>query len=231
MINIRILIVLLSSLFICACITKNNIHNYKHETIDAIYQGEFYRYCGGKTAFCPDRCGGSYNYARFTSSDSTYEFNYRMKINDSNQIIIQDIEIGNYVTLFFPIDQLLQPSSLIYLEKMNLIEISDSDEIFDSWAVEKLPKERPGQEVRIFIVYPDDAREAGIEGRVVIEAVIGKNGKIETARVSGRTAPAFPSLDEAALNAVYKSIWTPAMQDGKKVRVKIIIPIEFKLSL
>ena len=127
----------------------------------------------------------------------------------------------------FDMDISIEDTDLDDFEDYQPPSFSDDDEVFDSWNVEQLPKERPGREVRKFIEYPDIAREAGIEGRVVIEAVIGKKGRIETARV---IAPVFPSLDEAALEAVYKSIWTPAMQGSKKVKVKIIIPVEFKLS-
>ena len=71
------------------------------------------------------------------------------------------------------------------------------------------------------------ARESGIEGKVVIQAVINKKGRIESAIVIKKV---FPSLDEAALDAVKKSIWTPAMQGTKKVKVKMIIPVDFRLQ-
>jgi len=76
--------------------------------------------------------------------------------------------------------------------------------------------------------YPEIAKEAGIEGKVYIEAGIDAKGNV----ISATVVKGIPNtgLDEAALEAVLRSKWKPARQRDKKVAVKIIIPIKFELN-
>mgnify|MGYP002639551434 CR=1 FL=1 len=78
------------------------------------------------------------------------------------------------------------------------------------------------------VVYPEIAREAGIEGTVTIEAVIGKNGLIREAKIL-RGIPKT-GLDEAALAAVLETKFHPALQMGRPVPVRMAIPIKFRLK-
>ena len=66
------------------------------------------------------------------------------------------------------------------------------------------------------LVYPELAKEAGIEGKVYVKAFI--------------TGVPNTGLDESALKAVKKSRWYPARQRDKKVGVWITIPIDFSLT-
>ena len=66
------------------------------------------------------------------------------------------------------------------------------------------------------LYYPELARRAGIEGRVVIAAVITKEGNVTNAHV---LQSLFPSLDEVALKAVNETKFIPGMQRGKPVNV------------
>ncbi len=78
------------------------------------------------------------------------------------------------------------------------------------------------------VIYPELAREAGIEGKVYIKAFINTKGRVTAAKV----LKGIPNtgLDEAALKAVKKSLWFPARQRDKKVGVWITIPIDFSLK-
>jgi protein TonB len=78
------------------------------------------------------------------------------------------------------------------------------------------------------VVYPPDAREAGIEGKVLVQALVNKEGKPTKVRVeesSGANA-----LDKAALDAVKKYFFSPTVSKGKPVEIWITIPVEFKLE-
>lgn len=76
------------------------------------------------------------------------------------------------------------------------------------------------------VKYPEMARRLDIEGKVIVELVIGKSGEIlETEIVKGVSR----ELDEAALNAVKLAKFTPGIQRGKPVKVRMTIPIVFKL--
>lgn len=82
-------------------------------------------------------------------------------------------------------------------------------------------------ELQSHVVYPPEAMEAGIEGKVYVQAKINEEGTVVDAVVVKRLAPL---LDAAALDAVRKTSFTPAMQDGRPVRMKVVIPVAFTLS-
>ncbi|MCD6375624.1 MAG: energy transducer TonB [Caldisericaceae bacterium] len=98
----------------------------------------------------------------------------------------------------------------------------EDEEIYEFFAVSEKPeiihKEKP--------VYPELARKAGIEGIVVVTVTIGKDGRVEDAKIF----KSIPMLDEAALAAARKCIFKPAKQRDKYVRVKMNIPFHFKLK-
>jgi len=78
------------------------------------------------------------------------------------------------------------------------------------------------------IKYPDLAREAGIEGRVLVRAFIDKNGNVQECEIE----KGIPNtgLNEAAINAIKRTPFKPAMQRDRKVGVWITIPVRFRLS-
>ncbi|MFQ6674854.1 MAG: energy transducer TonB [Fidelibacterota bacterium] len=78
------------------------------------------------------------------------------------------------------------------------------------------------------IVYPEIAQEAGIEGTVVIQAFVNKNGRVtDTLVLKG-----IPNtgLDEAAIEAIRKTRFHPAKQRDRAVGVWISIPVNFRLK-
>ena len=97
----------------------------------------------------------------------------------------------------------------------------DDDEIFEFFAVSDKPqiikKEVPK--------YPDLARKAQIEGKVVVTVTIDKKGNVEKATIF----KSIPMLDEAAVAAAMKCKFKPAKQRDKFVKVKMNIPFDFKL--
>jgi|SRR6478736_6277727 len=78
------------------------------------------------------------------------------------------------------------------------------------------------------IKYPAQARRMGIEGRVFVEFVIGKDGSIsEVKAVKGIGA----GCDEEAVRIVQGApAWTPGKQRGKSVKQRMVLPITFKLG-
>jgi protein TonB len=77
-------------------------------------------------------------------------------------------------------------------------------------------------------LYPKKAKEAGVEGQVVIQAFINKNGIVENCKV----LKGIPNtgLDEAAVAAIKKTKFNPAKQRDKNIGVWISIPVTFKLD-
>jgi TonB family protein len=73
--------------------------------------------------------------------------------------------------------------------------------------------------------YPELARKAGIEGRVTVEVVIGTTGDVEQVKV----VKGHPILNDAAIEAAKKWKFKPGKQKDKLVKVRMTIPIDFKL--
>ena len=74
-------------------------------------------------------------------------------------------------------------------------------------------------------VYPPAAREAGVQGLVVLEATIdpaGEVGDIEVLR-------SVPELEEAAITAVEQWRYEPTLVDGAPVSVLMTVTINFLL--
>ncbi|MCQ2343192.1 MAG: energy transducer TonB [Paludibacteraceae bacterium] len=78
------------------------------------------------------------------------------------------------------------------------------------------------------IKYPVIAQENGIQGRVICQFVVNKDGSIVDINV---VRSVDPSLDKEAIRVI-KSMpkWKPGMQRGKAVRVKFTLPIVFRLQ-
>lgn len=74
--------------------------------------------------------------------------------------------------------------------------------------------------------YPDTARRARLTGRVTVRAVIGEDGSVESAEVVGSTNSLF---DQAARGAVRKWRYSPALMNGKPVRVYFTVVVTFVL--
>lgn len=76
--------------------------------------------------------------------------------------------------------------------------------------------------------YPAEARRRGIQGKVFVQFIVNKEGKLEDiTAVKG----IGHGCDVAAEKAVGESVlWTPAEFEGKKVKVRMILPITFKLG-
>ena len=78
------------------------------------------------------------------------------------------------------------------------------------------------------IKYPVIAQENGIQGKVYVTFVVGKDGKVTNARIARGVDP---SLDKEALRVVNSlPTWKPGKQRGKPVNVSYTVPINFVLQ-
>jgi len=99
--------------------------------------------------------------------------------------------------------------------------------------VEEMP-EFPGGDLALrkfigqSIKYPVIAQENGIQGKVYVNFVVGKDGTISQAKIARGVDP---SLDKEALRVVNSlPKWKPGKQGGKPVRVSYTVPINFVLQ-
>ncbi|MCI6161455.1 MAG: energy transducer TonB [Prevotellaceae bacterium] len=105
------------------------------------------------------------------------------------------------------------------------------DKLYD--VVEVMP-EYPGGMVAMMrflqdnVQYPFKASKQNINGRVVVQFIVEKDGRVGHAKIARSV---HPLLDEEALRVVrLMPKWTPGKQKGKPVRVKFNIPITFRLK-
>jgi len=75
--------------------------------------------------------------------------------------------------------------------------------------------------------YPVEAKQAGVQGLVVLAAVIGKDGNIQSLKVLNSPSPA---LSQAAMDAVKQWKYRPFMLNGTPVEVDTQITVNFTLS-
>jgi len=74
--------------------------------------------------------------------------------------------------------------------------------------------------------YPVFARQAGVQGAVILEAVLDENGNVKSVRV----LTSKPLLDDAAIRAVRQWRYTPTLLNGIPVPVLMTITVNFQLS-
>ena|SRR2546423_2131264 len=93
---------------------------------------------------------------------------------------------------------------------------------------ELLTEDRPQALAGPLPVYPERLRQAGIQGRVVFEAIVDTTGLIDphSLQVVLATNPGFV---EAAKQALLATLFRPARVAGHAVRVKVRLPVEFTL--
>lgn len=78
------------------------------------------------------------------------------------------------------------------------------------------------------IEYPKEAMKKGIEGKVFVTFVVNTEGKLENIEIFKGV---HPLLDEEALRVTrLLGNWTPAYEDGVRVKVKYTLPVNFNLK-
>ena len=77
--------------------------------------------------------------------------------------------------------------------------------------------------------YPEVARHAGVEGRVLLQAVIGADGKVGSVLVL-KEFPSRVGFGEAAAEAVSRWRYHPGTRRGEPVAVQMTITVEFTLA-
>ena len=109
--------------------------------------------------------------------------------------------------------------------------LQDQDGVY--LAVPEMP-EYPGgaaallSSFRETLVYPEDAKTEGIQGRVLVQFIVEEDGSITNPVI---IKSVYPSLDAEALRFVSKMPkWKPGRIDDKPCRTKYIVPLNFRLN-
>ncbi len=134
-----------------------------------------------------------------------------------NDEIVEDVEINLDAELNFdePLDMPPPPA-----------EEEEEEDFFV--VVEQMPELIGGMAaLQKNIRYPEMARKAGIEGRVIVQFIVNENGEVEDPRVIRGIGG---GCDEEALRAVQTVKFKPGRQRGQPVRVQYSLPVIFRLQ-
>ncbi|WP_194774372.1 energy transducer TonB [Pararhodonellum marinum] len=146
------------------------------------------------------------------------------------QEIPDEVEIEEKIEVNFDVD--VQEETVIKEVVISDAPVEEkADEIFD--VVENMPNPPGGMEgwnnyLRKNLKYPTQARRMGIEGTVYVVFVVNTDGSIQDVDILRGIGG---GCDEEAMRVVREAPkWEPGKQRGKPVRVKMRLPIRFKLS-
>ena len=100
------------------------------------------------------------------------------------------------------------------------------EKVYD--VVEEMPSFPGGQLALMQYLYPFEAQENGVQGRVIISFVVEDDGSISHVKVA---KSADPALDREAMRVVETMPkWIPGKQNGECVRVRYSVPVVFRLK-
>ncbi|MBN8678662.1 MAG: energy transducer TonB [Chitinophagales bacterium] len=111
----------------------------------------------------------------------------------------------------------------------------EDDNPVDPFVVSRMPS-FPGGEAEMFrwisqnLDYPEQARESGVSGQVVLQFLVAKDGTIQDIQVV-KTPAGGAVLGKEAIRVVQSMPrWTPGEHNGKPVKVKFTLPLRFNLQ-
>jgi len=156
----------------------------------------------------------------------------RLSIHKSNNPIVDSIVIDETIKWKFkPGIRKGKEANSIYILNFTIDTKSESASIIESSfyvTVQEMPEPIGGMySIQSKIKYPEIAKRAGIQGKVIIQAFIDENGNVVHAKVLNGIGG---GCDEMAVDAVKKTKFNPGTQNGKPVKVQVTIPILFKLQ-
>ena len=111
------------------------------------------------------------------------------------------------------------------------LDIIANEEIFS--IVDQMPQ-YPGGEKKLTeflsnrIIYPSQALQNGIEGRILCSFIVVKDGTVSNIEVLQSPDPELS--DEAVRVLSMMPKWNPGINNGEKVNVKCVLPIDFKID-
>ena len=113
---------------------------------------------------------------------------------------------------------------LALLSMPALVTLAAQDEVFKPGPGITMPKPIHAEKPR----YTAEAMKAGIQGTVLLAAVVEKDGNVGTVEVT-RSLDKMYGLDESAVDAARLWRFEPGQKDGKPVAVKVSIELTFTL--
>jgi len=153
-------------------------------------------------------------------------------VSDEIQIVDDDMKINTDLVINTEDDRNLGVEIKNYVAGSGKAEAVEDEEI-PFQIVEEKPKFQGGDEntftkwVFERLVYPEMAKENGVQGRVILQFLVNTDGSVSDVKV---VRGVDASLDKEAARVVASSPkWTPGRQRNKPVKVRYIFPVIFQL--
>ena len=134
---------------------------------------------------------------------------------------------------FQSLDDTDVPVDIREYQHQEVEEVEVEEEVIFVGAVEEKPTFNGGDAnefskwVNSRLVYPEVAKENGVEGRVTLQFTISKEGRLEDVKVL--SAPDKTLADEAVRVVSSSPKWTPGRQRDRAVKVSYTFPVIYKL--
>ena len=135
----------------------------------------------------------------------------------------KEVPIGEFVENY--------PAAISSFAESDIHVTDATDQVFE--VVEEMPEFPGGMQAMMEylaknIRYPAKAHEANVQGRVITQFTVGKDGAIRDAKVVRSVSP---ELDAEALRVISAMPnWKPGKQGGKAVATRFTVPVVFRLT-
>lgn len=135
----------------------------------------------------------------------------------------KEVPIGEFVKNY--------PAAISSFAESDIHVTDATDQVFE--VVEEMPEFPGGMQAMMEylaknIRYPAKAHEANVQGRVITQFTVGKDGAIRDAKVVRSVSP---ELDAEALRVISAMPnWKPGKQGGKAVATRFTVPVVFRLT-
>lgn len=110
----------------------------------------------------------------------------------------------------------------------SLLENSEIYTIVDKMPVYEYGEKELANFISYNMRYPKEALQQGIEGRILCSFIVGKDGSISNIEVVSGSNEALNNEAIRVLGLMPK--WTPGENNGEKVNVKCLLPIDFTID-
>lgn|SRR5574344_129941 len=148
-------------------------------------------------------------------------------------IVVDDNKDVKDINFNTEADDKTKTSTKIITERKVVVEEEEYVAPVNFAVVEEKPSYPGGEQemlkfIRNELKYPPIAKENGIQGRVIVEFVIDKNGKVTKIRTLKGVDPLLDKEAERVVSMM--PAWTPGKQRGKAVPVTFMLPVSYKLN-
>ena len=152
------------------------------------------------------------------------------QLSDEIEIVEDDVTVD---VDFRNLDDTDIPVNIRDYQKQEVVEEEDTDEVLPFIVVEQKPTFQ-GKEANSFaawvnarVVYPEIAKDNGVQGRVTLQFTIGTDGRVEDLKV---LSSPDESLSREAVRVVSSSPkWEPGRQRDRAVKVSYTFPVIYRL--